>query len=330
MQNVTIGDVAKAAGVSPATVSRVLNANQGVADELRQRVVAAVDQLGYRPNSQARSLRTRATSVLGLIISDITNPFFPEIARGVEDAAHAAGFSVVLANTDEDLAKEQRYLEVAAAERMAGVVLAPASSAETDIDVLRSRGIPVVTVDRRLLGHPVDSVTVDNLAAAREATLHLVGTGCRRIGFVGGPLATTTAADRLAGYRDGLAEAGLAFDPDLVAHGDYRIDGGRAAAKRLLQLTPDALFVSNNLMTIGAITALDDAGLRHPEDIALVGFDDQTWQTGLLPPLTLVTQPTYELGKQAATALLDRIRTPEAPPNDVVLPATLAVHEPRR
>ncbi|MFI5955571.1 LacI family DNA-binding transcriptional regulator [Cryptosporangium sp. NPDC051539] len=323
MENVTIGDVARAAGVSPATVSRVLNGHHGVADELRQRVVTAVAELGYRPNSQARSLRTRATSVLGLIISDITNPFFPEIARGVEDAAHAAGFSVVLANTDEDLAKEQRYLEVAAAERMAGVVLAPASSAETDISVLTGRGIPVVAVDRRLPGHRVDSVTVDNLTAARDATRHLVSIGRTRIGFVGGPLATTTASDRLAGYREGLGDL-----PELIAYGDYRIDGGRVAARKLLEREerPDALFVSNNLMTIGAITALADAGLKHPDDVALAGFDDQTWQTGLLPPLTLVTQPTYELGKRAATVLLERIRTPDAPPADVILPATLAVH----
>lgn len=335
MTSITIRDVARTAGVSPATVSRVLNAPEGVSADLRSRVLAAVESLGYRPNSQARSLRTRATAVLGLIISDITNPFFTSMVRAVEDVASEAGYSVILANADEDLDKEQRYLEVAVAERLAGVVLSPASTTQTRIDALTAAGIPVVTIDRRLRTADVDRVTVGNRRAAREGTRHLAAQGCRRIGFVAGPAVTSTAVDRLAGYRAGLSAAGLTYDPALVAEGDFRIEGGRAATRALLALhpRPDALFVANNLMTIGAVDVLDAAGLRFPDDIALVGFDDialvgfgdMSWTLGLRSALTAITQPTYDIGRVATELLLRRVRRETFPPKHVVLPATLNV-----
>ncbi|MFL6071886.1 MAG: LacI family DNA-binding transcriptional regulator, partial [Mycobacteriales bacterium] len=247
MAHVTIRDVAAVAGVSPATVSRVLNTNDRVRPELRDRVHDAVARLVYRPNSQARSLRTRATTVLGLIISDIQNPFFTAMVRGVEDAASAVGYSVVLANSDEDLSKEQRYLEIAAAEQMAGVVLSPASAADTRIDLLVERNIPVVTIDRRIRSSTVDSITVNNHRAAHEAVSHLLAAGCRRIGVVAGPPDITTAAGRLAGYRAALKEAGVPLDPSLVVRGNFRVDGGREATRKLLAAgpPPDGLFVTN-------------------------------------------------------------------------------------
>ena len=213
----TIRDVAAMALVSPATVSRVLNGKQDVGSDLRRRVLGAVTELGYRRNGPARSLRTRAAMVLGVIISDITNPFFTAVVRGAEDQAQLAGYSVVLANADEDVAKEARYLEVAAAEQMAGALLSPASPQRTSIDVLLERGIPVVTIDRRLTAAPVDSVTVDNYQAASKAAQHLIGQGCRRVGLVAGPVETTTGARRLAGYRAALRAAGRAVDPSLIA-----------------------------------------------------------------------------------------------------------------
>lgn len=323
----TIRDVAVAAGVSAATVSRVLNANAVVAEHLRQRVLATVDRLGYRPNGAARSLRTRATLVLGTIISDITNPFFTALVRGVEDTAQEAGYSVILANTDEQLAKEARYLEVAAAEQLAGVVLSPASAAKTDVRLLTERGIPVVIIDRRLRGAPLDSVTVNNRAVTREATRHLVDQGCRRIAFLGGPAAASTATDRLTGYRSALIEADLPFDPDLVVHGDYRVEGGYLAARALLNRVPapDAMFVSNNLMTLGALHALDEAGIRTPNDLAFVGFDDLTWALGSRAELSMVLQPTYQIGQRAAALLLQRIRGDRSPPQKIVLSASLTV-----
>jgi LacI family transcriptional regulator len=321
----TIRDVAAVAGVSPATVSRVLNGKQDVAADLRQRVLGAVTDLGYRRNGPARSLRTRAAMVLGLIISDISNPFFTAVVRGAEDQAQLAGYSLVLANADEDVDKEARYLEVAAAEQMAGVLLSPASLTRTSIDVLLERGIPVVTIDRRLAGATVDSVTVNNYQAARTAAQHLIGQGCRRVGFIAGPVQTTTGASRLAGYRAALRAAGRPLDPSLTAYADFRTEGGYAATRQLLRQRrpPDGLLFANNLMTVGGLRAIAEAGLAIPDDIAVVGFDDVIWATALQPPLTVVAQPTYEIGQTAAKLLLRRVDGEAFPPRRVVLQAEL-------
>ncbi|NUR84035.1 MAG: LacI family DNA-binding transcriptional regulator [Nonomuraea sp.] len=323
---ITIKDVAALAGVSPSTVSRALNGGPTVARALRERVLTAARELEYRPNSQARSLRTRATTVLGVIISDITNPFFTSLVRGAEDAASRAGFSVVLANTDEDLDKEQRYLEVAAAESMAGVILSPASTTRTSIALMQERGIPVVTIDRRLRTADVDRVGVNNVKAAQEAVLRLVAQGCRRVAFIAGPPDVTTAADRLAGYKHGLKAAALPYDRALVARGDYRIGGGKSAAQALLERRPDALFVSNNLMTLGAVAAMRERGLRYPDDIAVAAFDDMSWTLGLADAMTLISQPTYDIGRHAAELLLRRVAGERFPPSHVVLQARLSQH----
>jgi len=323
---VTIRDVAALAGVSPATVSRALNGDERVAAELRERVTVAVAKLGYRPNSQARSLRTRATKVLGLIISDIQNPFFTALARGVEDAASERDYSVVLANTDESLDKELRYLEVAAAERMAGVILSPSSTSASRIDTLTDRGIPVVTIDRRLQWAEVDSVTVNNRAAAAQAVEHLITAGARRIAMITGPADASTATSRRSGYRAALHHAGLDHDPELEIRGDYRIEGGRAAAGALLALPnrPDGLFVGNNLMMVGALDALTRAGVRFPEELLLAGFDEMSW-SAFAPPITLVEQPSYDIGRHATELLLRRVSGEEFPVQRVVLPAQLRV-----
>ena len=325
----TIRDVAAAARVSPATVSRVLNGKVEVADELRERVHAAVSRLGYRPNGLARGLRTRATTVLGVVISDITNPFFPLMVRGVEDFAQSSGYSVVLANTDEDLVKERRYLEVAAAEQMAGVVLSPASSRRTDVSVLTRHGIPLVTVDRELGGADVDGVFINNHSAAREATEHLAAQGCRRIALISGPSATSTGERRLAGYRAGLRAAGLPSDPDLVKRADFRVGGGYQATLDLLATRerPDGLLVSNNLMALGALQALQENGVDVPGGIAFASFDGISWARTFRPTLTVVEQPTYEIGRRAAELLLARVGGDRGPARKVVLPAELKVGE---
>lgn len=325
MARVTIRDVAAIAEVSPATVSRVLNADERVAPQLRDRVLAAVERLGYRPNSQARSLRTQATRVLGLIISDIQNPFFTSLVRGMEDVAQAGGYSVVLANSDEDLDKEQQYLRVAAAEQMAGVVLSPVSSSRTRIGELVQQGIPVVTIDRRIAAD-VDSVTVDNVSGARLAVEHLIEAGARRIGIIAGPADVSTAADRLEGYNAALRAAGIAIDPGLIVRADFRVDGGRRAAAELLDLgpKPDALFATNNLMLVGTLDALAERGLSAPADLLLAGFDEMSW-AGFAPPLTLVEQPTYEIGRLAAQILLRRVGGDAAAAEHVVLRAALKI-----
>jgi len=328
----TIRDVARLAGVSPATVSRVLNDNPEVGPEFVTRVQAAIAQLDYRPNVVARNLRRRATTVIGVIISDVTNPFFTGMIRAVEDVAQAAGYSVVLANADEDLDKEIRYLEVAAAERMAGVVLSPASSRHTSVDVLTEAGIPVVTVDRLLQGSRADSVVVGNRTAARQATEHLIEQGCQRIAFIAGSPGTSTAADRLAGHRQALRAAGRPAEPSLIVCGGFRLEGGHAATAELLRRDPmpDGLVVANNLMTLGALQCLVENDIDIPERVAIVGFDDLPWSRALRPALTVVAQPIYEVGRRAAELLLRRINGDASPPQRVVLPATLTVRDSSR
>ena len=301
----TISDVAARAGVSVATVSRTLNGNVTVAPGLAARVRAAAAELGYQPNGLARSLRKRKTAVLALIISDVENPFFTAIARGVEDVAMAAGYSVVLCNSDENLDKERRYLDVAVEERVAGVVLSP-TAAGTNVDALLGRGTPVVAVDRPLPG--VDQVLVNTRLAAAEATAHLIRGGYRHIGCVTGPAGVPTADDRLAGYRDALGGAGRDEDAHLVRRADYRAEGAGLAAAEMLRGGPvDALLVANSTQAIGVLDALRTAGARLGTDVGVVAFDDSPWATLIDPPLTVVAQPAYELGAVAARLLLDRI-----------------------
>lgn len=329
----TIYDVARLASVSPATVSRVLNGRGDVNPEMAQRVRASVEMLGYRPNSVARNLRRKVAAVWALIISDIENPHFTALVRGVEDVARSNGYSVVLCNSDEELEKERGYLDVALAERMAGVVISPSSDRDSAIGPLLKGGVPVVTIDRRLRNSPVNSVVVTNKRGAQEATRHLIDGGFRRIACITGPTRTTTASQRLAGYRAALTAAGQPFDRALVRSADYKDAGGAAAAADLMELPdpPDAMFVANSLMTMGALGWLTEAGIRIPDGVALVGFDDLPWARLVEPALTTVAQPTYELGRVAAEMLVERVALPNAPVRTVMLPTTLMVrHSSRR
>ncbi len=303
----TISDVAARAGVSTATVSRALNGKSTVDPVLAARVARAVEELGYTPNGLARSLRRRETAVLALIISDVENPFFTAIARGVEDTAQAAGYSVMLCNSDENAAKERRYLEVAAQERLAGVIMSP-TTARSDVDQLATHRTPIVTVDRRL-STECDSVLVDSRAAAREAVLHLASQGYRRIGCIAGPPGVTTADDRLDGYRDGLRAAKQKYAARMVRRCEFREAGGHAAAIQLLSRPdpPDALLVSSSTMAVGVLQALAALKLRSGRDVGIVSFDDAPWTTLIEPGLTVVAQPAYAMGQLAARLLLDRL-----------------------
>ncbi|MFD7200822.1 LacI family DNA-binding transcriptional regulator [Streptomyces sp. NPDC059893] len=328
----TIYDVARAAGVSPATVSRVFNGGR-VTAERAANVRRTAAELGFAPNRVARSLRMQRASVIGLIIPDIANPFFTALARGVEDAAQQTNLSVVLCNTDEDVDKEHRYLDVAAGEQMAGVIIAAASRHRTDLSALVDRGTPVVAVDRRPRGASVDAVMLDNQHGGEEATEHLLARGYRRIACIAGPEGTSTSDERLAGYRavlrDHLRDSGEAGPPaEYVCHGDFRVEGGRAAMERLLALPepPDAVFVANNLMTVGALAALRDAG-REPPRTGLLSFGDVPWPELVTPSLTSVQLPSYELGFAAAGLLQERIAGTEKPLQTVVLRTSLQARE---
>lgn len=304
----TISDVARTAGVSTATVSRVLNSNPKVDPQLVAKVRAAIATLSYQPSNIARSLSTQRTQVWALIISDIRNPFFPEMVRGVENVARSAAYSLVLCNAEEDPETEASYFNLAVAERARGVILVPTNS-NADLSALIDRDVPVVTADRRLDSHDVDSVLVDNVRGAKQAVDHLIERGYRRIACITGPMGSTTGAERYAGYRRAHEEAGLNLSDSLVQTGSFNESDGHVAMRRLLSLhqRPDAVFTANNLMTIGALHAIDESGLIVPDDIGLVGFDDMSWSSLVRPPLTSVAQPSYELGAEAARLLLSRI-----------------------
>ncbi|MFV2020446.1 LacI family DNA-binding transcriptional regulator [Micromonospora sp. LOL_023] len=324
----TIYDVARRAGVSPATVSRVVNGHANVDPTLAERVRCAMNELDYRPNAVARNLRRSRTTLLAVVISDIGNPFFTALVRGVEDVAQQTGYSVVLCNTDEDPAKEARYLNAVLAEQVAGVIISP-SGPTTDLERLTTARVPVVVIDRQLHGSRIDTVLVDNEHGAQLATEHLVESGYRRIACITGRWGVYTACSRLNGYRRALAAAGQPYQAELVRHADFRADGGYQAMADLLRLDPrpDALFAANNLMTVGAVECLVDQGIDVPSAVGVVGFDDLPWAHLVRPALTTVSQPTYQLGETAARLLTERIADPDRAATTVTLPTKLQVRE---
>ena len=265
----------------------------------------------------------------GVVITDIQNPFYTSVVRGIEDVAREAGYSVMLCNSDENLEKESEYFEVLASTRTAGVVLAPASVTETAIDTFVEHDIPVVAIDRRLMSADVDTVVVDNVAGARNGTAHLVQLGRRRVACVTGSLQTTTGAERLQGYELALSDAGIELDDRLVRVADFKEMGGYEATLDLIRgdEPPDAIFVANNLMTLGAVEALRDEHMEIPEDVAIVGFDDEPWAEFSMPSITVVAQPTYQLGTQAAELLLERLEGSSDRVREVVLPPILKVRD---
>jgi len=320
----TISDVAARAGVSTATVSRALNGKATVDPELAARVRQAATELGYQPNGPARNLRRQEAAVVALIISDVENPFFTAIARGVEDVAHEVGYSVVLCNSDESAEKENRYIDIAIQERVAGVILSPSGPA-AGVAKLAARGTAYVAIDRPLADHASDLVLVDTRLAAAEATAHLVAEGYERIGCLSGPAGVRTADDRLAGYRDALRTAKRRGSTRLVRRAEYKAAGARRAALDLLSQPepPDALLVANNAMAVGVLQALRELTLRPGRDVGVVAFDDAPWAELLDPPLTVVAQPAYELGTEAARLLLARIADNTRPPTVTTLGARL-------
>jgi LacI family transcriptional regulator len=324
----TMKDVAALAGVSTATVSRALAVGgSDVSLETRERVLQAVKELGYHPNHLPRNLRRRSSRIFGLVISDIGNPFFTAIARGCEDTAHSHGYRLVLANTDEDAEREASGLEVMAAERAGGVMLASTDQATDPIRRLLAIGIPVVALDRRIHGLHVDTVTVDNEAASYDAVRHLIDLGHERVAMIGGPDTVSSVRERADGYLRALRSHRLELGDELLRRGDLRESGGYRMTVELLSLPspPTAIFSANNLTTVGVLKALRERGVRVPSDLSLIGFDDLSTGELLDPPLTAVVQPAYQLGARAAELLLRRVENPEAPVQEVVLSAQLTV-----
>ena len=324
----TISDVAKRAGVSPATVSRVMQGAKNVRPDTREKVQRAIDELGYVPSVAAQSLRSKRTRSLALIVSDITNPFWTTIARGVEDVAQRHGYSVLLCNSDENLAKQHQYLDFLISQQVDGVIIAPYDSDARNLEKLRKRNIPTVLIDRRIQGWDVDSVLGDSVSGAISLVRHLIQLGHTRIAMLSGPATTSTAKDRIVGYCMALAEAGIPVDPALIKSGEYKHASGEELIDELLDegLEPTAVFAANNALAMGVVSSLGKRGSRIPQDMALVSFDDLPNTSRLLPFLTVVAQPVYELGVNAAQLLLSRLDSEVSlRPRHVVLPVRLIV-----
>ncbi|MCI0423012.1 MAG: LacI family transcriptional regulator, partial [Acidobacteria bacterium] len=295
----TIKQVAKRANVSVGTVSNVLSDSPQVNPLLRARVLAAIRELDYHPDQVARSLKVRQTKMLGMIISDITNPFFPQLIRGAEDAALAHGYLLVTFNTDDRVEREKQALSVLRGRRVDGVLLivAPAKGDNTHIKATMAAGVPIVCLDRLPHGIQVDSVSTDHIKGAQVCVRHLLSQGHRRIAMITGSMELQTAQDRLEGYKAALKEARLKIDPEMLREGDFRLEAGHRLTKDLLlqRVRPTALFVSNGMMALGAIKALEETQLSCPKDIAIAVFDDLPLAGVYRPYLTSVAQPTHEI-----------------------------------
>ncbi|GHD97608.1 LacI family DNA-binding transcriptional regulator [Streptomyces alanosinicus] len=338
----TMADVARSAGVSVATVSHVLNGTRPVSPHTRQAVLDAVDALGYTPNTLARSLVTSRTRSIGLAVSAISNPYFTEILQGVEAAALHAGYSLLIADPHDDPGHERKVVQLLHERRVDGMIVAPSAHPQDLVGYLRRHAVPTVFLDRVIdagvrdgtaAGGPAgaapgeavpwyDQVCAESAGPTARLVTHLAELGHRRIGLVAGLPGLSTTGERVAGYRDGLAIAGLAHDERLLVSGHSESAGAEQATAALLALQdpPTALVTANNAMTIGALRALRRHGLSVPSDIALCCFDDFAWADLFSPRLTAIAQPSRELGAQAVQVLLDRLDEPCRPTRTVRLP----------
>lgn len=305
----TIHDVAEEAGVSVATVSHVINDTRYVSPELTKNVEDAMEKLGYRRNSVARSLKTQKTHTIGLIVSDISNPFFSELLRGVENVSTAESYSLIISNTDETIEKEELYLDVLQQKQVDGFIIAPTGKTDGKLKGLFNRDIPFVFVDRKIDNIAAPSVLSKNIAGSKKATSHLIEKDHTKIGVVSGLESVTTTRERIKGYKESLSQHGISFNTCLVEKGNSQVQGGYEAAINLLEKdnSPTAIFSTNNLMTIGAMRAIKSKGIECPEEVALVGFDDFEWADIFEPTLTTVAQNPRKIGAKAANILFSLI-----------------------
>lgn len=321
----TIKDVAARAGVSTATVSRFLNGNRV---RQAQRVGEAIEALTFRPNQLARNLKSGSTQTIGVLVPDISNPFFADVVKGIESVTRAGEYSLLLCNTDENVERERIVINLLLQKQVDGILMAPATEWSDAPLMLRARRVPVVLIDRRIEADDFDVVLVDNVNGAAQAAEYLVSLGHERIAMVSGPLDTTPGRERYEGFLQGLRATGHELDERYLEVADFREDGGYQAALRLLATrpAPTALFVSNNLMSIGALRAIYNLGIRIPLEISFVGFDDLALAELTSPPLTVISRPSTEQGVLAMRLLKFRMEdTAEAAPRKIVLETRLTV-----
>lgn len=325
---ITIADVAKRAGVSKMTVSRVINNSGYISPKTRARVEQAIAELGYIPNALARSLRFKQTRTIALIVTDITNPFFTTVARGVEDMANDQGFSVIFCNTDESPDEEAQYVNVLLQKQVDGLLLVPTGGATEIVEFLNNHTVPFVLLDRRVPGMAVDIVLCDSERSAYDIVEHLIDLGHQRIAALGGSANITSSIDRVKGYRRAMIEAGLKNEAHRAYFTSFTIEGGYCAAQQALaeQPLPTAFFATNNFIAIGAMRLLKERGLSVPDDVSVVSFDDLPAAIVLDPFLTVIEQHAYEMGRQATQLLLNRLygKGPTEP-QEILIPTDLII-----
>lgn len=327
----TVRDVAKLAGVAPITVSRVVNNFPGVSQYTRERVNKAIADLNYVPNAMAKSLRSKQTCTIALVLTDITNPFWTTIARGVEDTAAEKGYHVIFCNTDEDPEKEANYINILLQRRVDGLIIAPSTDDGRYLLSLKRNDIPCVLIDRRVSGFNADVIRSDGKEGARLLTQHLINLGHRWIAMLAGPSKVFTSRDRLAGYLEALQKNGISIDDNLIKEGMYDEDGGFKFTKELLSSVPcpTAIVAANLSIAIGALRALREAGLRVPEDVGLVCIDDLPQASLICPFLTVWAQRPYTIGVAAAELLLDRMisKTRRHKSREIIIDADLIIRK---
>jgi DNA-binding LacI/PurR family transcriptional regulator len=327
--SVKLEDIARETGFSISTVSRVLsNSNYPVSEQIREKVLLVADMMGYEPNIAARSLRTDRTNTIGIIVDDLLSPFTPPIVRGIQDYLKENGFLSLMVNSDWDPDQEQAAIRTLLSRPVDGIIFVEYSHRATS-DVLDRSNKPRVFV-HRLFGSPIkNSVTPDDYYGASLATEHLIGLGHRRIGYINGPENWHTCRARLSGYQDTLARHDLPFEPLMVQPGDWEIESGYEAAKNLLNLEerPTAIFAANDLMALGAIYAIQDAGLSVPKDLAVVGYDNRNFTKTFRPRITTVSMPVIEMGGVAAELLLKQIAEGRKEEEEIKVKGQLIIRE---
>jgi LacI family transcriptional regulator len=328
----SIRDVARRAGVSVGTVSNVLNRPEAVSEATRQRVLDAIDALGFVRNESARQLRAGHSRTIGLVVLDIANPFFTDVARGVEETANAAGLAVILCNSDDRPSKEAAHLDVLAEQRVQGVIITPTAELSPALDALRRRGVPVVLLDRRATGPDQCAVAVDDVRGGRLAADHLLERGHRRIAFVGGHADLPQVRERREGVELATRDA---LGPDVsltvLSPADLTVAGGRRAAEQIIGMSaaarPTAAVCANDLMALGMLQEMVRHGVRVPDDFAIVGYDDIDFAAAAAVPLTSVRKPRHELGRRAAELVLDEARGSQHRHEQLIYEPQLIVRE---
>ncbi len=327
---VTVKDVAAKAGVSTATVSRVLSRKDGVSPELEQRVRLAIEALGYRPNQSARRLRERRSKIIGVLVPDIQINFFASIVVSIERVLQEAGYLLLLGNTNDNIESERQHINTFLSEDVAGVIFTPSSTANvSNFQALIENGIHLVSIDRKPGDLQIDTVQVANQQAAQNATRHLLDEGHQRIGFIAGPDFISTSAERQAGYELALKQSGIRLESVLIRPGNYTIESGYKAMRDLFSMheRPTAVLIANNSLTLGAMQFIREHEIAVPDQVAIIGFDDMPWSTILRPPLSVIVQPMNEIGVSAARLMLQRISEPASSIKHLTLETNIVIRQ---